>query len=142
MPELKTQVQFSAFMAGFDAFRLLSNSIFASDPASEEQAKGALDKALEAMRVATKLSNQFKEIPAEERSPSASQFVEAPLQFGEYDIQKKLMLDLERLSSTEALNEWYLSTKDEREKVTSQSLRNVLFDAIRGKRDDLSNSQR
>jgi len=142
MPELKTQVQFSAFMAGFDSFRLLSNSIFASDPVGEEQARGAFEKALEAMRVATKLSNQFQEIPAEERSPSASQFVEAPLQFGEYDTQKKLMLELELLTSTDALNEWYLRTKDEREKVTSQSLRNVLFDAIRCKRDDLSNAQR
>jgi hypothetical protein len=64
------------------------------------------------------------------------------LQFGEYDIQKKLMMDLELLTSTEALNEWYLRTKDEREKVTSQSLRNVLFDAIRCKRDDLSNAHR
>lgn len=142
MPELKTQVQFSAFMAGFDAFRLLSNSIFASDPAGEEQARGAFEKALEAMRVATKLSNQFQEIPAEERGPSANQFVEAPLQFGEYDIQKKLMLELERLPSTDALNEWYLRTKDEREKVTSQSLRNVLFDQIRIKRDELTNAHR
>jgi hypothetical protein len=142
MPELKTQVQFSAFMAGFDSFRLLSNSIFASDSVGEEQARGAFEKALEAMRVATKLSNQFQEIPVEERGPSASQFVEAPLQFGEYDIQKKPMLDLELLTSADALNEWYQRTKDEREKVTSQSLRNVLFDAIRCKRDDLNNSQR
>lgn len=142
MPELKTQVQFTAFMAGFDAFRLLSNSIFESNSAGEEQARGAFEKALEAMRVATRISKQLQEIPAEERSPSANQFVEAPLQFGEYDIQKKLMLELELLASTDDLNQWYQRTKDEREKVISQSLRNVLFDAIRCKKDDLSSAQR
>ena len=142
MPELKTQVQFTAFMAGFDAFRLLCNSIFASDKALEEQSLEALEKALESMRVATKLSNQFQEIPENERSPSASQFVETPLQFGAYDLQKKLLLELNRLTSTEDLNAWYLNTKDEREKVVSQSLRNILFDEIRVRRDFLSKSNR
>jgi hypothetical protein len=139
MPELKTQVQFTAFMAGFDAFRLLCNSIFGGDAALEAQAIEAFEKSLEAMRVATKLSNQFQEIPAEDRSPSANQFVEAPLQFGEYDLQKKLLLELARLTTTDALNSWYLGTKEEREKVVSQSLRNILFDEIRIKRDALKN---
>lgn len=142
MPELKTQVQFTAFMAGFDAFRLLCNSIFGGDTALEEQAIDAFEKSLEAMRVATKLSNQFQEIPAEDRSPSANQFVEAPLQFGEYDLQKKLLLELDRLTSTEELNAWYLGTKDERERVVSQSLRNILFDEIRNKRDALKKANR
>ena len=142
MPELKTQVQFTAFMAGFDSFRLLCNSIFASDTALEAQAMEALEKSLDAMRVATRLSNQFQEIPAEERSPSAAQFVEAPLQFGEYDTQKKLLTELSRINSTVELNNWYAQTKEERDKVVSQALRNVLFDEIRGKRDALSKSNR
>lgn len=142
MPELKTQVQFTAFMAGFDAFRLLCNSIFSGDTALEEQAIDAFEKSLEAMRVATRLSKQFEEIPEEERSPSANQFVEAPLQFGEYDLQKKLLSELSRLTSTEDLNAWYLGTKEEREKVISQSLRNILFDEIRNKQDALKKSKR
>jgi hypothetical protein len=142
MPELKTQVQFTSFMAGFDAFRLVCNSIFSGDTALETKALEAFDKSLEAMRVATKLSNQFQEIPAEDRSPSAAQFVEAPLQYGEYDTQKKLLSELDRLTSTEELNAWYLGTRDEREKVVSQSLRNILFDQIRNKRDALANLSR
>ena len=142
MPELKTQVQFTAFMAGFDSFRLLCNSIFACDTALEGQAIEAFDKSLEAMRVATKLSKQFEEIPEEDRTPSASQFVEAPLQFGEYDLQKKLLSELSRLTSIDELNAWYLSTKDEREKVVSQSLRNILFDEIRNKQDALNKVKR
>lgn len=142
MPELKTQVQFTAFMAGFDSFRLLCNSIFAGDVPLEEQARAAFEKSLEAMKVATRLSNQFQEIPAEERSPSATQFVEAPIQFGEYDLQKKLLKELDHITSTVALNEWYLGTKDDREKIISQSLRNILFDAIRNKRDELGMTQR
>jgi hypothetical protein len=142
MPELKTQVQFTAFMAGFDSFRLLCNSIFSRDLTLESQALEALEKSLEAMRISTKLSNQFQEIPAEDRSPSSAQFVETPLQFSEYDTQKKLLLELDRLTSTEELNAWYPKTKDEREKVVSQSLRNILFDQIRIKRDELANAHR
>jgi hypothetical protein len=142
IPELRTQVQFTAFMAGFDAFRFMCNSIFGSHSSLEEQAKEALDKSFEAMRVATKLSNQFQEIPAEDRSPSSNQFIENPLQFSEYDTQKKLLSDLNQVTSTIGLNEWYQRTKDDREKVISQSLRNILFDAIRCKRDDLSKLQR
>lgn len=142
MPSLKTQVQFTAFMAGFDAFRLLCNSIFSGDQSMEVQAKVALDKALESMRVATKLSNQFQEIPATERSASSSQFVDPPTRFTEYDSQKELLLELERLSTTDELNSWYLSTKDRREKIVSQELRNVLFDQIRSKRDLLAQRDR
>jgi hypothetical protein len=142
MPELKTQVQFTSFMAGFDAFRLLCNSIFACDSSLEEQSLEALNKAFEAMRVATKLSKQFEEIPEGERSPSANQFVETPLQFEEYDLQKRLLTELSRLTSTEDLNNWYLNTKSERDKVVSQSLRNILFDEIRIKQESLKKAQR
>lgn len=138
MPDLKSQMQFTAFMAGFDSFRLLCNSIFASDSALEAQVMEAFEKSLDAMRVATRLSNQFQEIPAEERSPSANQFVDAPLQFTEYDVQKKLLTELARITTTEDLNTWYLRTKEERDKVVSQTLRNVLFDEIRGKRTALT----
>lgn len=138
MPDLKSQVQFTAFMAGFDSFRLLCNSIFANDPALETQAMEAFEKSLDAMRVATRLSKQFQEIPAEERSPSANQFIETPLQFTEYDSQKKLLMELSRIATTEALNAWYQTTKEERDKIVSQALRNVLFDAIRSKRDALA----
>ena len=142
MPALKTQVQFTAFMAGFDAFRLFCNSIFSGDQTLEQQAKDALDRSFDAMRVATKLSNQFQEIPATERSASSSQFVDPPTRFTEYDVQKKLLLELSQVSTTDELNNWYARSKDERERVVSQSLRNVLFDEIRTKRDLLSRAQK
>lgn len=141
MPELKTQVQFNAFMAGFDAFKLLCNSIFAGDAPLEDQARAAFEKSLEAMKVATKLSKQFQEIPAEERGPSSAQFVEPPLQFNEYDLQRRLLTELDHITSTVVLNEWYSESKSIREKIISQSLRNILFDAIRSKRDELSIAQ-
>jgi hypothetical protein len=141
IPELKTQVQFNAFMAGFDSFKLLCNSIFAGNASLEDQARAAFEKSLEAMKVATRLSNQFQEIPAEERGPSATQFVEAPLQFGEYDLQRRLLTELDRITTIVALNKWYQGTKEDREKILSQSLRNILFDAIRSKRDELSIAQ-
>ena len=142
MPNLKTQAQSTAFMISFDSFRLLCDAIFSGDPASEANARELFDKTLGQMRTATELTEKFQEIPEDERGPAANQFVNPPTEFGEYDIQKKLMVDLTVITTTDDLNSWYAETKEEREKVVSQSLRNVLFDAIREKKAVLLKAQR
>ena len=142
MPHLNTQAQSTAFMISFDSFRLLCDAIFSGDPASEASTREIFDKSLDQMRTATVLTEKFKEIPEEERGPAANQFVNPPTEFGEYDLQKKLMVDLTVITTTDELNSWYAETKEDREKVVSQSLRNILFDAIRDKKAVLLRAQR
>lgn len=135
MPNLKTQAQFTAFMLAFDSFRLLCDSIFSNDRSREEDARAAFEQAIAAIQTATELGAKFEEIPLESRSTAANPFTQPPVQFQEYDIQKKLLAELTRITSIEDLRQWYDSTKPQRDQVVSQTLRNVLLDRIRQKKE-------
>lgn len=134
MPSLKTQAQFTAFMISFDTFRHLMDAIFSGDKQREEKAREAFDKSLEAAKSVTDLGNKFQEVPPEHRSKASEAFTAPPAEFHEYDVQKKLLLELEGLNTLEALNDWYQKTRGERDRVVSQPLRNALIDSIRSKR--------
>lgn len=139
MPNLKTQGQFTAFMLAFDSFRLLCDSVCSRDKEMETQARVAFEKAIDAVRTSTELTGKFEEIPEENRGSASNPFTQPPAEFHEYDIQKKLLGELNFIVSIEALNEWYLQTKSDRDRVVSQTLRNVLLDSIRRRRETLQN---
>lgn len=134
MPGLKTQAQFTAFMIGFDSFRLLMDAVFTRNPEREAQARDAFEKALLAARQATDISEKFQEIPTESRTAASNPFTQPPQQFFEYDIHKKLMAELENIDSAEKLTAWYQANKEDRDRIISQTLRNTLIDSIRAKR--------
>lgn len=136
MPSLKTQAQFTAFMVGFDAFRLLLDSIFSGDAQREVETRDVFEKAIKAARAATEIGRKLEEIPEASRGATFSSFTRPPDEFHEYDIQKRLLIELEGIASLPQLNEWYQATKDARDRVSSQILRNVLMDSIREKRLD------
>ena len=73
-------------------------------------------------------------MPEESRGPASSAFTTPPKEYEEYDLQKRLLLELDRLPDQGELVAWYEKTKADRERIVSQSLRNVLIDAIRAKR--------
>lgn len=137
MPSLKTQAQFTAFMLSFDSFRLLMDSVFSANQEREAQARDAFEKSIQAARDITDLSKKFEEVPQEHRTKASEAFTSPPTQFGEYDVQKKLLAELGAISTFDDLNTWYQTTKPEHDKVVTPALRNVLFDAIRAKRNAL-----
>lgn len=137
MPSLKTQAQFTAFMICFDAFRLMMDATFSGDPVREAACRDAFEKSLSAAKNVTEISKKMEEIPQEHRTKASEAFVSPPNEFQEYDVQKKLLLELQAIDNFDRLNEWYQQTKGERDKVVSTSLRNALIDAIRGKRLEL-----
>jgi len=137
MPSLKTQVQFTAFMAGFDAFRLLADSIFSQNEARETECRDAFEKSIKAMREATEIGQKFEEIPPEHRGKAAKAFTQEPNEFHEYDIQKKLLMELQAINDWDTLQKWYVDTKPLQERIVTQPLRNGLFDQIRAKRNAL-----
>lgn len=141
MPGMKTQAQFTSFMLAFDSFRLLCDSICSGDRAREADARDAFEKAIGAVRTSTELGKKFEEIPEESRGTASNPFVQPPNQFQEYDIQKKLMGELGRIVTRDELNKWYTETKPERDRVVSQTLRNVLIDSIREKKDALERKE-
>lgn len=133
MPALKTQAQFNAFMAAFDALRFTMNSIFEGDHAKAFQGRETLSKTFELAQKVTEVAEKLRDVP-EAAGPSAATFVEPPVQFHEYDVQKQLLLELETIGTLDTLAAWYQESRSEIDKVVSQELRNVLLDAVRAKK--------
>jgi len=141
IPSMKSQAQFNAFAIAFDSFRLVIESIFSGNVPGEIEAISTLEKALEAARTATDITKKYEEVPEENRGKASTEFTTAPYTFGEYDIQKRLLGELTAITTTAELNDWYLTTKGDRDKVLTQSLRNILMDSIRQKKGELSGGQ-
>jgi hypothetical protein len=137
VPGIKTQAQLNAFLAAFDSLRLVVSCIFNGDEKGEENALLVLKQTLDLAKKVTDLSNKYAEVPEAAQGVSNS-FTQAPNNLGEYDTQKRLLTELEEVKDLSQLTEWYARTKDDREKVVSQVMRNVLLDAIRAKKMSLS----
>jgi len=138
IPGIKTQAQLTAFMVAFDSFRVLVTALIDGNKEQEGVGRDLLSKSLEAVRTASELSAKFAELPEDQKlSSTANSFVAPPTHFLEYDIQKRLLSELSRITTMEELNTWYVSTKEDRDRVVSQSLRNILMDSIRSKKDKI-----
>jgi len=133
MPSLKTQAQFNAFMATFEAVRLTLDAIFSSNAAKEAEGRKALEQALDLATKVTEVSTLLEEMPEAANSQAAQEFKNPPAQFNEYDVQRGLLTELENFKTSAELAEWYEATKDKRDQVVSQGLRNGLLDEIRRK---------
>lgn len=140
VPGITSQAQYNAFAAAFDAFRLTVNSIFTGDASQEAQGRDALEKAFDVCKKVTEITEKLREVPEAASGASASMFTQPPNQLLEYDIQKALLAELETIESLEELTDWYNSTpsKERREKLVSQSIRNAFFDAVRVKQKSFS----
>jgi hypothetical protein len=138
LPALKSQGQFNTFQAAFEAFRGVMNAIFADLPPDEKAAREALDMAFEAARTATRLTHQLTDVPEAASGKLAEDFKTPPAEFGEYDEQRKLLSELEGLTTLDHLNAWYKTNRKRIDEVVTASLRNPLLDAIRGKKNALT----
>lgn len=137
LPAMRSQAQFNVFMAGFDAFRGVLNSIFAKDPRAEADFLAALHKSFEVARQTTDLTERLTEVPEAAGSKLADEYREPPRQFGEYDVQRALLTELEGLSDLGALTRWWAENRKRIDDVVSPSLRNPLIDAVREKKSKL-----
>jgi hypothetical protein len=131
---LKSQAQFHAFQAAFEAFRGVMNSIFAESVLSEKESLDALGKAFDVAKQATRITKQLEDVPEAASSKAAEEFKQPPAEFGEYDVQRALFTELVMISSLDQLNEWYRVNRNRIDTVRSPSLRNPLLDAIREKK--------
>jgi hypothetical protein len=134
IPGLKTQAQFNAFRAAFDAFHAVVGAIFDTDGPREEESRKLLDTAFLACKQATDITRKLSEVPEAASSKAAEEFKKAPAEFQEYDIQQQLLGELGRLQDLNTLTEWYKASKDRIDLVKSQTLRNILLDAVRARK--------
>jgi hypothetical protein len=131
LPGLKSQAQFTAFNAAFEAFRGVMNGIFEDKPELEKAARDALESAFKAAKQVTELTARLTEDPEAATSKAAEEFKQPPAEFGEYDEQRKLMSELAGIQTHRDLMDWYKTNKPRLDRVKSPSLRNPLIDAIR-----------
>lgn len=137
LPAMRSQVQFNVFMAGFDAYRGVLNSIFAKDARAEAEFRDALHKSFEVARQTTDLTERLTDVPEAAGSKLADEYRTPPRQFGEYDVQRSLLTELESLSDLDALTRWWAENRKRIDEVVSPNLRNPLIDAVREKKKKL-----
>lgn len=138
MPGMKTQAQFNTFRAAFDAFEAVVNNIFNGNSEKEAESRQLLDQAFTACKQATDISRKLADVPEAATSKAAEEFKKPPAEFAEYDIQQSLLGELGAVQDLDQLKQWYETSKPRRDAVKSQTLRNVLMDAIRSRKMALS----
>ena len=136
-PHLKTQMQMRLLVSGADAYMLAMDCLFAGKKEEAKQAMNAVIAIWDAAEKATEISEQVAEIPTEERSATASEFVEAPIKQDE--IYTRLMYETTQITSKEALEIWYRDRRAQMDKLSNQTYRNGLFDRIRELKGSFSN---
>jgi hypothetical protein len=134
MPGLKSQGQYNAFRATVDAFRAVINAILEENLPQEQEMRKVLDDGFLAVRQATTLTRQLTDVPEASTSPVAEEFKRPPAEFQEYDIQRQLLAEVGKTISLDDLKLWYKEAKPRLDRVKSQTLRDVLLDAIRAKK--------
>lgn len=138
MPGIKSQAQYNAVVNSMDVLREVINAILSGDKTKEVESQKALAMALQVLTSATGLTEKLEEVPEAATSKAAEECKAPPAQFGEADVLKELMGNLVSLESVPDLNAWYAATKQQRDRIVTQSLRNELLDAIRNKKNQLS----
>jgi hypothetical protein len=138
MPGIKTQAQYDAVVGAMDVLRLLLNAVLEQDWTKEMEAMEALKLAIDATRKATELTDKLEEVPEASDSEAAEKFKQPPAQFQEQEVQAHLLEELAVIQRLETLNSWYAETRERRDQIVTQSLRDTLLDKIRKKKHDLT----
>jgi hypothetical protein len=138
MPSCKTQAQFTTFRAAFDAFRATMDAIFQEDKGRSDETRRLLDLAFQAAEQATIISRQLSDVPEAATGAGSQEFKTPPAEFAEYDVQQRLLAELEGFQELADLQQWYTNSRERRDSIRTQTLRNVLMDAIRAKKLSLT----
>lgn len=138
MPAMRSQAQFNAFLAGFEALRGAMQNIFAGNDEAATLYEKALHQSVGLARQVTGLTEKVVEAPEAAPSKLGEDFRKAPRQLEEASLQQTLLGELARLPTLEGLTEWWLSNRQRIDEVRSPTLRNPLIDAVRAKKEELT----
>lgn len=140
MPGIRSQAQYDAIVSAMEALQVAINGILEGNEGKELDGKKALDLAFDTIVKATELTLKLEDVPEAASSAASQSFKETPAQFQEVDLEAALLQELKLIRSVEELRSWYESktTKERRDKIVTQTLRNELLDAVRAKRKALT----
>lgn len=136
VPSIRTQGQYDLYMQAFEALSITMDNYFSNRDATVSLE--TLNKCLAMAPRVADLVEKAEQIPEEERQKDVQGFVQPPVQFTEEEDQRRLLTELASVTTTQALNTWYLGERSRIDKVVSKKYRDELFDAIRAKKAALS----
>lgn len=137
MPNLTTQGHYDTFMATFDVLRKTLNAYFGGNKAGGDNAREQLNKALDMAAKLPEMVEQFAEMDDDEKSEAAKAFTAPATELHEYDTQKRLLLELAAIESSDELEAWYATNRETLDSIVSKKARDEMFDAIRARRKAL-----
>lgn len=138
IPAMRSQAQFTAFMACFDALRGLVNAIFGRDQEAVNKYKAVMEQSLVAATKVTEVTQKLQDVPEAATSKLADAYKQPPTQFQEYDTQRQLLSEVENIKDLQQLSSWWVSNRQRIDEVRTPMLRNPLIDAVRAKKEALS----
>ncbi len=133
LPGLSSQAQMNAFMATFDALCFTVNAICLRNAEHEEAGLKAFKQALHVTRTATEITEKLRDVPEAATSAVSEEFKKPPFEFSEREVQQSLLAELQAIKDPYQFYTWYTLSKERRDLVRSQGLRNELYDTIRAK---------
>lgn len=126
------QAQYEVAEQCYQALAEVLQSIIAVDQLREAKAQEALNLGLQALRVASVITEKLREVADAATSPEAEKFKRPPLQVEEEALFQALMQELHGIEVGAAT--WYATNRERIDRVVSPRFRNQLFDTIRDKR--------
>lgn len=126
------QAQYEVAEQCYQALAEVLQSIIAVDQLREAKAQEALNLGLQALRVASVITEKLREVADAATSPEAEKFKRPPLQVEEEALFQALMQELHGIEVGAAA--WYATNRERIDRVVSPRFRNQLFDTIRDKR--------
>jgi len=138
IPGMSSQAQHTAFMSGFDAYCFTMQAICSGNAENEALGRKTLYQAFDVAKKATEVTEKLREVPEAATSEASEVFKRPPPEFAEAQEQQALLAELNAISDIAGLTEWYVETRARRDLVRTQSLRNKLYDAIRERRNNLT----
>jgi hypothetical protein len=137
IPNCKTQAHFDLILNAWQALQVYVNAAYGFDRETAAKAREGLNRLLD---LAPQLAATHEKLADNPEATTNRDFVDPPKQMTEAETQKRLLLELEKLTSLEDLAGWYARSRwmiDD--SIVSQKLRDELFDSIRAKKAALTN---
>lgn len=139
VPSIKTQAEFDLFQTAFKALCVAFNATYQGEDQVASAARDALNVALDTAAKVRTVASQLEELPPENVSAQGRTFIDPPKEFTEVEEQRRLLAELDAVTTVQGLNDWYSAQRSRIDGVVTPKYRDPLFDAIRSKKAQFSN---
>jgi hypothetical protein len=137
VPNCKTQAHFDLILNAWQALQLYINAAYGFDQETAAKAREGLNRLLD---LAPQLAATHEKLEDNPEATTNRDFIEPPKQTTEAEAQRRLMAEVDKISSLSDLNAWYAAFKPLIDhSIVTRRLRDELLDAIRAKKAALTN---